>query len=410
MKNKQRILIIGINFEPELTGIGKYTGEMVNWLADQGHECAMLTAFPYYPNWKVQAPYSGRWYKKEVKKEGSLKIYRCPMYVPSKPSGLKRIIHEASFFVAAFFKINVLLFKKSYDQIFCIAPPFHLGFLAWYYKLFTGAKINYHIQDLQIEAARDLKVVKSDFAFKILFGLEKWILKRVNSISSISVGMNRKISAKTGRDTLMFPNWVDTVKFHPLENRNALKVKWSYQANQKIVLYSGSIGEKQGLDALLDIAESLQSETNIRFVICGTGPYKAQLEAKVKERNIYNMAFLPLQDFDVFNEFLNFADVHLVLQKAEAADLVMPSKLTTILASGGLSIATALPGSSLYDVIYEHQMGILIEPEQQEALRAAILDACRGDHDAKRRNARAYAEQYLNKEAILSKMLVDVMG
>jgi colanic acid biosynthesis glycosyl transferase WcaI len=323
---------------------------------------------------------------------------------------LKRIIHEASFFVAAFFKINVLLFKKSYDQIFCIAPPFHLGFLAWYYKLFTGAKINYHIQDLQIEAARDLKVVKSDFVFKILFGLERWVLKRVNSISSISVGMNRKITAKTGRDTLMFPNWVDTVKFRPLENRNALKTKWSYQANQKIVLYSGSIGEKQGLDALLDIAESLQGEAEIRFIICGTGPYKAQLEAKVKDRNIQNMAFLPLQDFDVFNEFLNFADVHLVLQKAEAADLVMPSKLTTILASGGLSIATALPGSSLYDVIHEHQMGILIEPEQQEALRAAILDACRGDHDSKRRNARAYAEQYLNKEAILSKMLVDVMG
>lgn len=41
-----RILIHGINFSPELTGIGKYSGEMAEWLAAQGHEVRVVTAPP----------------------------------------------------------------------------------------------------------------------------------------------------------------------------------------------------------------------------------------------------------------------------------------------------------------------------------------------------------------------------
>lgn len=33
-----RIIIHTINYHPELTGIGKYTTEMCEWLAGQGHE------------------------------------------------------------------------------------------------------------------------------------------------------------------------------------------------------------------------------------------------------------------------------------------------------------------------------------------------------------------------------------
>ena len=45
-----KILIYGINFSPELTGIGKYTGEMASWLAAKGHDVRVVTAPPYYPD------------------------------------------------------------------------------------------------------------------------------------------------------------------------------------------------------------------------------------------------------------------------------------------------------------------------------------------------------------------------
>jgi len=407
MEVKKRILVLGINCLPELTGIGKYTGEMITWLAENGHDTTMVTGFPYYPNWKVQKPYTGNGYKKEKMHEGNLTIYRCPLYVPANPSGLKRLIHESVFFVSAGFVVFTLLFKKKQDIIFAVAPPFHLAILALFYRFFRGGRIVYHVQDLQIEAAKELNMLKP-WMFKRLFSIEHFILRKMNFVSTISEGMMGRVAKKVPKNIMFFPNWVDTESFYPLPDRNLLKLKWGYQQDDHIVLYSGSIGEKQGLDALIRIADNLKDKENIKFLICGTGPYKQELIRMAEEKKLMNMAFLPLQGYDVFNEFLNMADVHLVLQKANASDLVMPSKLTSILAVGGLALVTANPGTTLYDVIRAHEMGVVIEAENELLLGKAIVYIAENDHEKFRTNARKYAEQYLDKRNILPKMLADI--
>ncbi|WP_158275204.1 WcaI family glycosyltransferase [Pedobacter sp. HMWF019] len=400
MKNK-RILVIGINCFPELTGIGKYTGEMLNWLGKEGYQVTMITSFPYYPQWRIQAPYKGKFYAKEKMLDGKLTLYRCPMLVPSNPSGLKRMIHEASFFLSAFFVVLTLLFSKGYEEIFCVAPPFHLGFLALFYRFFKGGRITYHIQDLQVDAAKELKMLKSDRLFSVLFAMERFILNRVNTISTISEGMRKKIQFKTERSVRILPNWVDTIKYYPIADQGPLKAKWGFSGEDKVVLYSGSIGEKQGLSQLIHLAEELKEEAHLKFVICGTGPYKEKLEQMAIDKGLKNVCFFPLQKTEVFNDFLNMADVHLILQKADAGDLMLPSKLTTILAVGGLVLVTALPGTSLYDVIHNHQVGIVIEPERDELLRTELLDCLKNDHSHEKLNARKYAELKLEQNRIL---------
>lgn len=402
---KKSVLIIGINFSPELTGIGKYTGEMVDWLTENNFKCNVVTAFPYYPYWKVQKPYKNRFYTRETLKNGKLNIYRCPMYVPKQPSGKKRLIHEFTFFLSAFVMVTYLLFKPKKDYIFCMAPPFHLGFLGMYYRFFKGGKIVYHVQDLQIEAARDLQMINSKAVFKILFGMEKKIMRSVNFVSTISSGMLKKISNKTDKNVLFFPNWVDTTAYCPLYDSAELKILWGFHQDDKIVLYSGSIGEKQGLDAILTVAKQLQESSFIKFVICGTGPYKEKLITSAREQKLNNVHFLPLQEPNMFNNFLNMADVHLVLQKKSAGDLVMPSKLTTILAVGGLALITAEPGTNLFEVVNDNQMGIIIPSENSGSLKDAIYSCCTRDNSSVKLNGRIYAENHLNKNSILKKVM-----
>jgi colanic acid biosynthesis glycosyl transferase WcaI len=405
--SSKKILVIGINFSPELTGIGKYTGDMVEWFVDNNYECTVITAFPYYPFWKVQAPYLSTFYKREVLKNGKLTVYRCPLYIPEKPGGLKRLIHEASFFISAFFTLIYLLFKPKNDYIFCIAPPFHLGFLGLVYRFFKRGEIIYHIQDLQIEAARDLNMLKSKTAFKVLFGMERFIMRKVDFVSSISKGMLKKISYKINREISFFPNWVDTDACYPLSNCAELKLMWNFDANDKVVLYSGSIGEKQGIEAILDVAEKLRTITFIKFVICGTGPHKDKLIQRAKTQQLNNVSFLPLQERHLFNSFLNMADVHLVLQKKSAADLVMPSKLTTILAVGGLALVTADQGTTLYEVINDNNMGVVIPPEDIDHLENAILNCCTSDNSEIKLNARNYAENHLNISKVIKRMMLN---
>ncbi|HEY0174739.1 MAG TPA: WcaI family glycosyltransferase [Pedobacter sp.] len=405
---KKRILVLGINCLPELTGIGKYTGEMISWFAENGHETTMITGFPYYPNWKVHKPYTGNNYKKEKMFNGNLTIYRCPLYVPENPSGLKRLLHESAFFITAGFVVFKMLFKPKQDLIFAIAPPFHLAILALFYRFFRGGRIVYHIQDLQIEAAKELKMLRYKWMFDLLFSIEYFILRKMNFLSTISEGMMSRVGKKIPKKIMFFPNWVDTETFYPLADRAVLKVKWGYQQDDHIVLYSGSIGEKQGLDSLIRIADNLRGKDKVKFLICGTGPYKQELMRMAVEKELKNLDFLPLQDFDIFNEFLNMADIHLVLQKANASDLVMPSKLTTILSVGGLALVTANSGTTLHDVIKTHEMGVVIDAEQEDLLAETIVYMTETDHEPCRKNARKYAEQYLDRQNILPEMLAYV--
>lgn len=400
---RKRLLLIGGNFAPELTGIGKYNGEMMKWLAGSGYDCTVVTTYPYYPQWKVQEPYSGskRWYKTEV--VDGIHIYRCPQYVPAQPSGKKRIMQDFSFATSAFFKLVQLLAAKKFDVVITVVPPFHLGLLAVLYKKMRKAKFFYHIQDMQIEAARDLQMIRSGALLKTLFKVERYILQQADVVSSISDGMIQRIQEKSEKDIFFFPNWVDVALFHPLQERNALKAAYGFRETDKIILYSGAIGEKQGLEAILHAAAALRQRPELKFLICGTGPYRKKLQQKAQELGLQQVKFLPLQPFEKLNGFLNMADVHLVIQKANASDLVMPSKLTTILAVGGLALITANPGSGLHTLVQQHSMGLLVTAEDPEALTAGISHAVEMNGDELARNARRYAETCLSIGKVMSR-------
>lgn len=403
-----RILLLGGNYFPEPTGIGKYNGELMMELSSLGYECAVVTTYPYYPFWKVQQNYAHKssWFSKEVvaSDHALVKIYRCPHYVPQKPSSVKRILSDFSFFLSAFIQLFFLLFKKKYDVVITVVPPFQLGLLGLVYKWVKGAKLVYHIQDMQIDAAKELGMIRSNSMLKLMFGLEKFILKHSDYVSSISEGMIRKIESKCRNEVLFFPNWADTKFFYPLFQKDKLKKKFSFSANDKIILYSGAIGEKQGLEMLLDVAEMVKRE-DVKFVICGSGPYKETLIKIASQKKLNNVCFLPVQSKEDFNEFLNIADVHLVLQKSGANDLVMPSKLTTILSVGGLALITAPAGSSLFNLVAKHKVGIVIDPENKTALLSGILCAVANNHSEIELNARAFAEKYLAIDNIIGGFL-----
>ena len=407
VKTTKRILFIGYNFSPELTGIGKYSGEMMHWLAKEGYQCTVLTAYPYYPYWQVQEPYRQHrfWYKKEVTRfdsGGRLNIVRCPMYVPKNPSGLKRMLLDTSFSMMAFLACIPIVFQKKFDWVITIAPSFQFGLLGVFYKKLKGAKHLHHIQDMQIEAAQDLGLIKSPKLLQVLYAVERYIFKYTDVISSISEGMMERIGKKALKPILFFPNWTETHSFFPIKDKGSLKEQFGFTTTDWVVLYSGAIGEKQGLEAILNAADTLRSYGQLKFVICGTGPYKEVLKEKAGNMALKNVFFIPLQPKEDFNAFLNMADLHLVIQKEKASDLVMPSKLTTILAVGGVALITANKQSTLYQVVKKHQMGLLVVAENQEALNAGILKAFNSKNNtAIKKAARCYAEQYLAIDTVM---------
>lgn len=396
-----RILLYGINYAPELTGIGKYSGEMGAWLAQNNHQVEVITAPAYYPEWKVHPAYRRKgWHSEKIQ---GVVVNRAPLFVPKRVTSLSRIIHEFSFLTNSFPYWIRALFQKRYDLVICVAPAFHLAFLALFYTKIRRVPLIYHIQDLQVDAAKDLGMITNQTLLTLLFKAEKFILNHSTRVSTISEGMLKKIQAKgvDNQKCILFPNWVDETYIRPLPRTESLRAEFGLSESDKVVMYSGALGEKQGLEAIIEVANLLRDQTNLYFLIVGSGGAKHKLEEMTERYALTNVKFFPLQPYEKLSAALATADLHLVLQKKSASDLVMPSKLTSILAAGGCAIVTAVPESTLYQVISQHQLGIVIEPESVKSLCDGIERALADNLDIYRKNARLYAEKYLSRENVL---------
>ena len=410
------ILLLSYNYSPELTGIGKYNAEYCEYLASQGHKVEVITGFPNYPHWKLFNGYKNAFYSTE--NLNGVRITRCPLYIPANPSGSNRMIMDFSFYVTSLLIIiKKLLSFKSYNIVFVPSPSFLMGIHILFLKLFWRKTLFvYHIQDLQIDAALELGIIKYPWIRGILLKIENLILEKSTLVSTISEGMRKKILAKSSllKEVLLIPNWVDDKTIYKTNVNLDVISNLGISLNKIVFFYSGAIGEKQGLESLLLVANKLKTQCpDLLFIISGTGPIKKKLEQTVSEEDISNVKFIDLQPLYEFNQLLNYASCHLIIQKKQGSESFLPSKLGAILAVGGLSIVTAEKETSLYDIVQGNNMGIVIEPENEDALLESLMDVYNqiqslGEsfkiHDLKN-NAKNFAFKYLKKESIIDSFM-----
>ena len=419
---KMKILIYGLNFSPELTGIGKYTGEMAAWLTKQGHKVRVVTAPPYYPAWAVSSGYSStRWQREQWH---GVDVWRCPLWVPCRPGGLKRLIHLASFALGSLPVMLRQIFWRA-DMVWVVEPALFCAPTACLVARLSGAKAWLHIQDFEIDAAFELGLLRGKRLRALVVGCERWLMQRFDVVSTISNRMLDKLVAKgINADKAFFaPNWVDISAISPRAPAAGLspyRQELGISTDRVVALYSGNMGAKQGLEILSDIAQMHEASEGyaegthsnksvpLAFVFCGDGAGRAGLQAQCA--GLKHVYFLPLQPFDRLNDLLAMADIHLLPQRADAADLVMPSKLTGMLASGKPVVATAHPSTELARVVLgsgpDMACGLVVPPENAGLMLAAITELAKSAPTRQRMGAtaRAYAEQYLHIDMVLGQL------
>lgn len=393
-----KILLYCLNYAPELTGIGKYTGEQAEWLAARGYDVRVITAPPYYPAWKVDAAYPGLRFWRE--KRNGVDVMRAPLWVPARPTGLRRVLHLASFALTSTVWLARQV-KWRPDVVFIVEPPLFCSPAALLFARVTGAKAWLHIHDYEIDAAFELGLLKGKFLRRMASALERFALTRFDHVSSISnamVGMARRKGAHDDHLT-MLPNWVDLQGLARRSDADYRK-QLGIPADAIVALYSGTIGAKQGIEILAEAAHRLSARKDLHFVFCGAGAGVPDLRARCE--GLPRIHFLPLQPWEDFSALLGSADIHLMPQRADAADLVLPSKLAAMLASGKPVVATAAPATELGKLVM--QCGIVVEPGDSAALAEAIItladDPVRGQ--ALGAAGKAWAESHLDRDAVLA--------
>jgi colanic acid biosynthesis glycosyl transferase WcaI len=265
----------------------------------------------------------------------------------------------------------------------------------------SGAKACLHIQDFEVDVAFQMGLLKSPLLQRMVLVTERCLLSCFDQVSSISGRMLDRLRQKGIAENKIrfFPNWVDISHIFPLTDPSDYRHELGISPLTKVVLFSGTMGGKQGLMVIPEAAKKLAHRQDVMFVVCGDGVIKPQLEAA--SISLSNIKFLPLQPFERLCQLLGLADIHLLPQSPEAADLVLPSKLSGMLASGRAVIATCKADTEIANVVA--QCGLVVAPEAADALADAIESLV--DDDKARLNfgkqARLYAEENLAKDSVL---------
>lgn len=399
-----KILLYSANFAPEPTGIGKYSGEMVEWLTQQGHEVRVVSAPPYYPDWKIAQGYAWPPYRKE--RIGGALVWRAPLWVPRQPTGLKRIFHLLSF---ALMSAPLMLRQVAWqpDLVVTVAPAFVCAPVGWLTARLSRAKSWLHVQDFEVDVAFGMGFLKGSWLRSTVLKAESAMMRRFDVVSSISGSMvdrllQKKVPSPRAR---LFPNWVNVDVIRPLCRVSDYRAELGISAQDKVVLYSGTLGSKHGLRIIPEVARLLAHRPDIVFVICGDGVMKPELEELTQ--GMPNVRMLALQPLAHLNELLGMADIHVLPQSAEAEDLVLPSKITGMLSSGRPVVATCAKHSEIARVL--SHCGVVTPPGDAMAMAAAVagLSDANEQRLAMGKRARRYAEESLSIDGILSRFCRD---
>lgn len=395
MKRKN-ITFISLNYYPEDTAIGLYSSQWVEYLEDHGFEVSVITAFPYYPQWEIRQEYKNkpRFLREE---KGQTKIFRYKQYVPKKLTFVKRILHLIDFTIGSFF--NLYKIKKS-DLVISVVPFTSSVFLGYIQKKRFKAPLWVHVQDFEFDAALQTGVSnKAKGIFSLLFKLEKWLFSKADVASTISQSMLSKLETKTTSENFFLPNWIDEEKINP---ETAIQHKY-LKSDKKKILYSGNIGDKQDWGTFLQFCNDLD-ESKYEVIIVGDGAKRVWLQEQIENLNI--ASYYPPVEYEELSSLLCSADLHLLFQKTDVIDTVMPSKVLGMMASAKPSLIIGNEKSEVKTIL-DSSGGGLYYSNYSNKIIENLDNLFVNDFKSKEmgENARKFIVEKFSKNAILDEMI-----
>ncbi len=370
------ILIYTMNYAPEAVGAGRVTAEIGAYLEAEGHDVTVVTTPPHYPEWRLRPP--ERPYRWRKERWGRQTIYRCPLRLSQTMSGVNRLLAPLSFAINSAPVVAWRILRRQPEAVLCVEPTLLAAPVALLAAKLVGARTVLHVQDLEVDAAYAVgHLTKLSWLKPLAYGFERTVLRRFDELVTISSSMAARLATKgVVRERIaLVRNGVDLARIRPLAHPSPYRRELGIADGERVVLYSGSLTAKADFGAVLGAVEALAARRDVKFVIAGAGPLKSAIEAKAA--TLPNLISLPLQPESRMAEFLALADLHLLPQAAGTADLVLPSKLGAMLASGRAILATAERRSEIGAFLGD--AASLTPPGDAAALARAIVEALDGE-------------------------------
>lgn len=363
-------------------------------LTERGHRVTVLTAMPNYPKGKIYPGYGGLF--RREKSEG-VEVVRTYIYPSQKASFLPRMGNYFSFVVSSALVGSVVL--KRDDYLIVESPPLFLGLSAYWLSRLKQSRLVFNVADPWPEKLANMGILRPEsLLYRASARLAAFLYKKSWLVSAQEKGVAAEIRQNfPNTRTYFFSNGADTSLFGPDKATPEGRQLLAGDAGN-LAVFAGSHNLIQGLDAVLDAAERLKDQSDLRFAFVGEGPEKARLVEAAARRRLTNVRFFEARPVGEIPALLAAADFLLAPLKKDIPHVVHV-KMYEALASGRPVVLIANPQGDAAGILRENEAGITVPPGDIEALVAAIVTFC-ADPEMRRRlgeNGRRTAEEQFDR-------------
>jgi len=362
-----RVIFLTHYFPPEVGAPQSRLFELASRLAAAGHSVTVVTGFPNYPTGVVPAEYRGR--RSMEERLDGVRVLRTPVYATPNKGFVRRILNHLSF---AFSSLFATRRAGPADVIFVESPPLFIGLAALAYTRLKRAPFIFNVSDIWPQSAVELGALRNRCAVRLAEMLELHLYRRAARVSVVTPGMLERLAARGVPRAKLFllTNGVDTATYQPAAAPNAEMAQKFGLAGRKVFLYAGTHGLAQGLDTILEAAK-LTTDPDVLYVLAGDGAEKEALMKKASAEEIGNVTFIPNQPKSAMPALLNLAYATIIpLRRLDLFKSALPSKMFESMAASRPVVA-ALWGEAA-DLIRAARCGIVVEPEDPQAIRDAV--------------------------------------
>jgi glycosyltransferase involved in cell wall biosynthesis len=313
-----------------------------------------------------------------------------------------------SFLKFMFWCCWIVLTEKRPDMIYATSTPLTVGIPAMLGKLFRDIPYGFEVRDLWPAVPVGMGILPEGFIANVLRFAERAIYRRAAFLVAVNEDVAQCMLKTVGRlmPMVIAPNACDTDLFGSDKTDDGAFRKRHGLEGKIIAIHPGAMGPVNGLNSILDAANLLRDEPDLRFVIIGKGPEKERLIARVEAESLDNVLILDALPKQELVGILGSVDIGLMtVAPIPVLQMNCANKFFDFLSSG-LPIVLNYEGWQAR-LLERCECGLSSPQGDTEAFASQIRSlACNADLRAKLgANSRKLAETELNRQTIVDGIL-----
>jgi len=375
----KKVLIVTTNFSPEPTGIAVYTTDLAELLQDNDFEVSVLTSLPHYPWWKVPREFSH--IAEGESQQKSVHVIRVNHLIPRKMNARLRIRFELSLWWNLR-RVSKRQLCNDFDAIIACIPTVAAGVVGKRIAKRLGVPFGLIVQDLSGAGAKQSGLRGGALISKVAQVVEASVIKATDSMVVVSPTMRDVVTRLNIYSSKVYEISNYSARKIEVVNRGVARNRFGWKSNEFVVIHTGNMGAKQGLENVVETSKVLSHDSKVKILLVGHGNQEAILRRLCE--GLENVAVMGAVADDQYSALLSAADLLLVNERSTQMEMSLPSKLTSYLFSERPVLAAVPRGGATWKFL--DGIAELVEAGKPTLLARAIEDLSQ-DREKRRRLA-----------------------